>query len=59
MRKAPVPQAPAPAWTPFSPDSHPATCKDNTPKQQPYFYGADGELYLPPPAEEKARARAA
>lgn len=61
MRKAPVPPAPKPAsFPPHSPSPSPS-CRDDSPKQEPYFFCAiEGELHLAVPGEQKVfRAMAA
>jgi hypothetical protein len=59
MRKAPVPPASAPVPFPPRKNPQPSACKDTSPKQQPYFFAVDGELYAPQPEQNMARARAA
>jgi hypothetical protein len=71
MRKAPVSQASAPLPFPLRRHSQPATCKDSSPKREPYSFAtkensfrqeaccfAEEELYGSAP-EPKAHARAA
>ena len=58
MRKGQVPQPSAQSQFPNS-KKRPAALKDTTPKQQPYFFAADGELHLPQPESAKVQARAA
>jgi hypothetical protein len=59
MRKAPVPPASTPPL-PFRRQPQSSTCRDNGPKQEPYFFAEDDELHLAPPSEEgKALARSA
>ena len=71
MRKAHVPQASAPLPFPLRRHSQPATCKDSSPKREPYslvtkensprqeayFFAEEGQYVAP--LEPKAQARAA